>query len=69
MKSWTKKIWSKDYNIYVFHGTDGDDWDTDGKESLPELKKMLDLCQPGGHHHCRARQLKSTTDSEVERYL
>ena len=24
----------KDYNIYVFHGTDGDDWDTDGKETL-----------------------------------
>ncbi len=31
----------QDYNIYIFHGTDGDDWDTDGKESLPELKKML----------------------------
>ncbi len=22
----------RDYNIYVFHGTDGDDWDTNGKE-------------------------------------
>jgi len=32
---------AKDYNIYVFHGTDGDDWDTEGKETLPELKKML----------------------------
>ena len=21
----------KDYNIYVFHGTDGDDWDSDGE--------------------------------------
>ena len=31
----------RDYNIYIFHGTDGDDWDTDGKESVPELKKML----------------------------
>ena len=30
-----------DYNIYVFHGTDGDDWDTTGKETLPELGKML----------------------------
>ena len=31
----------RDYNIYVFHGTDGDDWDTTGKETIPELEKML----------------------------
>ncbi len=31
----------QDYNIYIFHGTDGDDWDTEGKEAVPELKKML----------------------------
>ncbi|MBI5603766.1 MAG: DUF444 family protein [Deltaproteobacteria bacterium] len=31
---------SRDYNIYVFHGTDGDDWDTTGKETIPELRKM-----------------------------
>ncbi|BHH83611.1 DUF444 family protein [Desulforhopalus sp. 52FAK] len=28
-------------NIYVFHGTDGDDWDTKGEKSIPELKKIL----------------------------
>ena len=32
---------ARDYNIYVFHGTDGDDWDKDGKEALPELEKIL----------------------------
>ncbi|MBM9606381.1 DUF444 family protein [Desulfopila inferna] len=31
----------RDYNIYIFHGTDGDDWDTTGRETLPELEKML----------------------------
>lgn len=31
----------RDYNIYIFHGTDGDDWDTSGKETIPELEKML----------------------------
>ena len=31
----------RDYNIYVFHGTDGDDWDTKGEEALPELRQML----------------------------
>jgi len=32
---------ARDYNIYVFHGTDGDDWDSDGSQTIPELKKML----------------------------
>lgn len=32
---------AKDYNIYLFHGTDGDDWNTDGKAALDELKKIL----------------------------
>jgi uncharacterized sporulation protein YeaH/YhbH (DUF444 family) len=32
---------ARDYNIYVFHGTDGEDWDTDGSSTLPELRKML----------------------------
>lgn len=31
----------RDYNIYIFHGTDGDDWDTRGDEAIPQLKKML----------------------------
>ena len=31
----------QDNNIYVFHGTDGDDWDTKGEKALPELEKML----------------------------
>ncbi len=30
-----------DYNIYVFHGTDGDDWDRDGEQTISELNKML----------------------------
>ncbi len=32
---------AQDNNIYVFHGTDGDDWDTDGKECLPAIETML----------------------------
>ncbi|MBI2625042.1 MAG: DUF444 family protein [Candidatus Nealsonbacteria bacterium] len=31
---------ARNYNIYVFQGTDGDDWD-DGTQSIPELEKML----------------------------
>ena len=32
---------ARDYNIYVFHGTDGEDWDTDGRSTLTELRKIL----------------------------
>ena len=32
---------AQDYNIYIFQGTDGEDWDTEGKETVPELTKML----------------------------
>ena len=63
-----KENLAKDYNIYVFHGTDGDDWDTEGKEALPEIEHMLTYANrlgvtiaensygPGG-------------ESEVEKYL
>ncbi len=34
---------ARDYNIYVFYGTDGDDWDSDGKELNEELQKLLPL--------------------------
>ena len=58
----------QDYNIYVFHGTDGDDWDTDGKEAIPELNKMLAYANRVGvtiaeHGYAASRQ------SEVERYI
>jgi uncharacterized protein len=38
----TEESLATDYNIYVFHGTDGDDWDREGKNTIAELKKMLD---------------------------
>jgi uncharacterized sporulation protein YeaH/YhbH (DUF444 family) len=58
----------RDYNIYIFHGTDGDDWDTDGKESIPQLKKMLTYANRVGvtiaeHAHDK------TNNSEVEKYI
>lgn len=37
----TKENLAADYNIYIFHGTDGDDWNTDGKETVPEIEKAL----------------------------
>ncbi len=31
----------RDYNIYVFHGTDGDDWDDEGEKTVEEIEKIL----------------------------
>jgi uncharacterized sporulation protein YeaH/YhbH (DUF444 family) len=56
------------YNIYVFHGTDGDDWDTTGERALPELKKILSYASRTGitivNHSYTAGD-----KTEVQRYL
>ena len=59
---------ARDYNIYVFHGTDGDDWDTEGKETLPELEKMLTYANRVG---ITIAEHTGTThrNTEVEKYL
>ncbi|MDJ0830693.1 MAG: DUF444 family protein [Desulfobacterales bacterium] len=58
----------QDYNIYIFHGTDGDDWDTDGKQSLPELEKMLNYANRVGISIAEHASAKSG-NTEVQRYL
>jgi hypothetical protein len=35
---------ARDYNIYIFYGTDGDDWDNDGKELKEALSELIPLC-------------------------
>lgn len=57
-----------DYNIYIFHGTDGDDWDTDGKEAIPEIKKMLSYANRVGVTIAEHGFGKSGS-TEVQRYL
>jgi uncharacterized sporulation protein YeaH/YhbH (DUF444 family) len=59
---------AKDYNIYVFHGTDGDDWDAQGKEALPELKTMLTYANRVGVTVVR-HAYGAMSKSEVEGYL
>ncbi len=56
-----------DYNIYVFHGTDGDDWDTQGTQTVPELKTMLGYASRVGF--TVVARTGSEGDTEVERYL
>jgi uncharacterized sporulation protein YeaH/YhbH (DUF444 family) len=63
-----KENLARDYNIYIFHGTDGDDWDTDGKESIPELKKMLIYASRVGISIAE-HSSEASHKSEVEQYL
>ncbi|MBM9615947.1 DUF444 family protein [Desulfobulbus rhabdoformis] len=58
----------RDYSIYIFHGTDGDDWDTYGEESLPELEKMLGYASRIGVTIAE-NGLDGSRRTEVEKYL
>jgi uncharacterized sporulation protein YeaH/YhbH (DUF444 family) len=58
----------RDYNIYVFHGTDGDDWDKEGTQTLAEIEKMMRYVARIGitiveHSYVGGKQ------TEVEKYL
>lgn len=59
---------ARDYNIYIFHGTDGDDWDTQGKEALVELEKMLDYAARVGITIAEHRYAQAN-GTEVEKYI
>ena len=37
----TENSLARDYNIYIFHGTDGDDYESDSSDAVTELEKML----------------------------
>ncbi|NOX34790.1 MAG: DUF444 family protein [Deltaproteobacteria bacterium] len=59
---------ARDYNIYVFHGTDGDDWDKEGKQTIEEIEKMFNYVARIGisiveHSYVGSKQ------TEVEKYL
>jgi hypothetical protein len=58
-----------DYNIYIFHGTDGDDWDTEGKEAVPELTKMMQYASRIGITIAQRTGGYQRGSSEVQEYL
>jgi uncharacterized sporulation protein YeaH/YhbH (DUF444 family) len=59
---------ARDYNIYVFHGTDGDDWDHDGTQCVPQLKKMLRYANRVGITIAQHAQEEGQR-TEVEKYV
>ena len=61
-----KENLERDYNIYVFHGTDGDDFDNGGKEAVPEIKKVVSYAARVG---ITVVQQTSGSETEVQKYL
>lgn len=56
-----------DNNIYVFYGTDGDDWDADGKQAITEVEKILKYTNRVGI--TIARNTWTTGTTTVEKYF
>jgi len=62
-----KENLSKDYNIYIFHGTDGDDSEAVGTEALNELKTMVSYANRIGITVVNSSYRKSK--STVQKYM
>jgi hypothetical protein len=63
----TEENLAKDYNIYIFHGTDGDDWDNSGEKVISLTRKMLGYVNRIGI--TVAKNSWSNSDTTVERYM
>ena len=64
-----KEQLERDYNIYVFYGTDGDDWESNGIKMVDALKKMLIYSNRVGITVAKNSWTASGTKTTVEKYL
>jgi uncharacterized protein len=58
-----------DYNIYVFYGTDGDDWDSEGKELIGEVETLLKYANRVGVSVAKNAWSSQDKETNVERNL
>lgn len=59
---------ARDYNIYVFHGTDGDDWEDEDNKAIKELEKILKYASRVGITIAE-NNYSSHNNTVVENYL
>jgi hypothetical protein len=59
---------ARDYNIYVFHGTDGDDWKDDNSKVVEELEKILKYASRVGITIAE-NNYSSRNNTVVEKYI
>ena len=58
----------KDYNIYIFYGTDGDDWETAGTKTVQSIKNLLSKVNRIGITIAR-NSWSSSTSTTIETYI
>ncbi len=58
-----------DYNIYVFHGTDGDDWENSGEQMLEATRKILKYASRVGITIAKNSWSGYNDGTTIERYL
>jgi hypothetical protein len=59
---------TRDYNIYVFQGTDGEDFD-DGRQAIPEIRKILSYANRFGVCVLQHPYYSGDRKSQFEKYI
>lgn len=65
----TNEKLARDNNIYVFHGTDGDDWEENGSKAVDALKAILVYASRVGITIAKNSWTSGDADTVVEKYL
>lgn len=60
---------ARDNNIYIFHGTDGDDWEEHGEKAMDEVRKMLSYISRMGITIAKNSWTTSDSNTIVEKYF
>ena len=58
----------KDYNIYIFYGTDGDDWESAGTKAIQSIKNLLSKVNRIGITIAR-NSWSSSANTTIETYI
>jgi len=64
-----KEQLARENNIYVFHGTDGDDWEETGEKAIAAIKKMIPSLSRMGITVAKNSWTKEETTTVVEKYI
>jgi uncharacterized sporulation protein YeaH/YhbH (DUF444 family) len=63
-----KEQLARDYNIYIFHGTDGDDWEENGDRAVAAVQKLLPYISRMGISIAKNSWAAESAQTIVEQY-
>jgi uncharacterized sporulation protein YeaH/YhbH (DUF444 family) len=64
-----KEQLARDYNIYIFHGTDGDDWEEHGEKAIDELQQLIKSANRIGITVAKNSWTSPESPTIIERYI